>query len=57
VGSYSFLHISQRQLLENILTEMSAETHPKGSKEQKVGDFYASGMATEVINSRGFEPI
>lgn len=57
VGSYSFLNIPQRQLLENILTEVSAKTHPKGSNEQKVGDFYASGMATEVINSRGFEPI
>lgn len=57
VGSYSFLNIPQRQLLENILEEVSAETHPVGSNEQKVGDFYASGMATEVINARGFEPI
>lgn len=57
VGSYSFLNIPQRQLLENILEEVSAETHPKGSNEQKVGDFYASGMATEVINARGFEPV
>ncbi|MDP3470851.1 MAG: M13 family peptidase, partial [Algoriphagus sp.] len=48
VGSYSFLNIPQRQLLENILEEVSAQTHPKGSNEQKVGDFYASGMATEV---------
>ena len=57
VGSYSFLNIPQRQLLENILEEVSAETHPIGSNEQKVGDFYASGMATEVINARGYEPI
>lgn len=57
VGSYSFLNIPQRQLLENILEEVSAQSHPKGSNEQKVGDFYASGMATEVINARGFEPI
>jgi putative endopeptidase len=57
VGSYSFLNIPQRQLLENILEEISAQTHPMGSNEQKVGDFYASGMATEVINVRGFEPV
>ncbi|OOG73664.1 M13 family metallopeptidase [Algoriphagus sp. A40] len=57
VGSYSFLNIPQRQLLENILEEVSAQTHPIGSNEQKVGDFYASGMATEVINARGYEPI
>ncbi|SEG12092.1 M13 family metallopeptidase [Algoriphagus boritolerans] len=57
VGSYTFLNIPQRQLLENILEEVSAQTHPKGSNEQKVGDFYASGMATEVINARGYEPV
>lgn len=57
VGSYSFLNIPQRQLLENILEEVSTESHPKGSNEQKVGDFYASGMATEVINSRGYQPV
>ena len=57
VGSYSFLNIPQRQLLENILEELSAQTLPKGSNEQKVGDFYASGMATDVINARGYEPI
>ncbi len=57
VGSYSFLNIPQKELLENILTEVSAETHEKGSVEQMVGDFYASGMYTESINNRGFEPL
>ena len=57
VGSYSFLNIPQRALLENILSEVSTGTHPAGSNEQKVGDFYASGMDTETINARGFEPI
>lgn len=57
VGSYSFLNIPQKQLLENILTEVSKEEHPKGSIEQKVGDFYASGMDTTAINARGYEPI
>lgn len=57
VGSYSFLNIPQKQLLEKILTEVSQEEHPKGSIEQKIGDFYASGMDTASINARGFEPI
>ncbi|EAZ82965.1 M13 family metallopeptidase [Algoriphagus machipongonensis] len=57
VGSYSFLNIPQKQLLENILTEVSSTEHPKGSIEQKVGDFYASGMDTTAINSRGFTPV
>ena len=57
VGSYSFLNIPQKKLLESILTEVSATQHPKGSIEQKVGDFYASGMDTTAINSRGADPI
>lgn len=57
VGSYSFLNIPQKKLLESILEEISAGPHSKGSIEQKVGDFYASGMDTTAINARGFEPI
>ena len=57
VGSYSFLNIPQKKLLENILEEVSKAENPAGSIEQKVGDFYASGMDTEAINARGFEPI
>ena len=57
VGSYSFLNIPQKKLLENILTEVSTTDQKKGSIEQKVGDFYSSGMDVETINNRGFEPI
>ena len=57
VGSYSFLNIPQKVLLQNILQEVAAGTHPQGSVEQKVGDFYASGMDAEAINQRGYEPI
>jgi putative endopeptidase len=57
VGSYSFLNIPQKQLLENILTEVSATAHEQGTIEQKVGDFYSSGMDTTTINKRGFTPI
>jgi putative endopeptidase len=57
VGSYSFLNIPQKKLLENILTAVSAVPHTQGSIEQMVGDFYTSGMDTARINSRGFEPL
>ena len=57
VGSYSFLNIPQKMLLQDILEEVSGEQHTAGSIEQKVGDFYASGMDTSAINARGYDPI
>ena len=57
VGSYSFLNIPQKLLLQNILEEASKSTGAEGTIEQKVGDFYASGMDTVGINQREFEPI
>ncbi|HEY5692162.1 MAG TPA: M13 family metallopeptidase [Cyclobacteriaceae bacterium] len=57
IGSYSFLNIPQKVLLQNILKEIAAGTHPQGSDEQKVGDFYASGMDSATINLRGYEPM
>ena len=57
VGSYSFLNIPQKQLLQNILDSVSKTQNTPGSIDQKVGDFYASGMDTVTINRRGYEPI
>jgi putative endopeptidase len=57
VGSYMFLNIPQKQLLQNILDSVSKITNTPGSVDQKVGDFYASGMDTETINRRGFQPV
>ncbi|GAB4022828.1 M13 family metallopeptidase [Spirosoma migulaei] len=57
VGSYSFMNFPQRIRLQAILDSISGSTHPAGSIEQKVGDFYASGMDTTAINKRGYEPI
>lgn len=57
VGSYRFLNIPQKKLLENILEEVSSGNQEKGSTDQLVGDFYSSGMDTIRINKRGFEPI
>ncbi|MFT4734509.1 MAG: putative endopeptidase [Arcticibacterium sp.] len=57
VGSYRFLNIPQKKLLESILEEVSTGSHKKGSADQMVGDFYSSGMDTIRINQRSFEPI
>jgi len=57
VGSYSFLNYPQRIRLQGILDSLSVSNNPTGSIEQKVGDFYASGMDTTAINQRGYEPI
>jgi putative endopeptidase len=57
VGSYMFLNIPQKRLLQNILDSVSKSKNANGSIEQKVGDFYASGLDTVTINQRGYEPI
>ena len=57
VGSYRFLNIPQQELLKSILEEVSNAENIKGSIEQQVGDFYASGMDTVGINDRGLTPI
>ena len=57
VGSYRFLNIPQKKLLQNILEGVSVSENKPGSIEQMVGDFYASGMDTTAVNKRGFEPI
>ncbi len=57
VGSYMFLNIPQKKKLQFILDSVSQAQNAPGSIEQKVGDFYASGMDTATINGRGFEPL
>ena len=58
VGAYRFLNIPQQKLLQGILEEVSQnDAHPKGSIEQMVGDFYASGMDKLQLEKRGSTPI
>ncbi|MBS1490361.1 MAG: M13 family metallopeptidase [Bacteroidetes bacterium] len=57
VGSYSFLNFPQRIRLQKILDSISKRNNQPGSIEQKVGDFYASGMDTTAINKLGYEPV
>lgn len=57
VGAYRFMNYPQRLRLQNILDSVSVSDNPEGSIARLVGDFYASGMDTAAINSRGHSPI
>ncbi len=57
VGTYMFMNYPQRIRLQHILDSVSKAASPNGSIEQKVGDFYASGMDTATINQRGYTPL
>ncbi|WP_034890397.1 M13 family metallopeptidase [Gillisia sp. Hel_I_29] len=57
VGAYMFMNYPQRIRLQGILDSVSQGQHYLGSIEQKVGDFYVSGMDTVTINKRGYDPI
>ena len=57
VGAYMFMNFPQRIRLQGILDSVSHSHNPEGSIEQKVGDFYASGMDTLTIEKRGYDPI
>lgn len=57
VGAYRFMNFQQRLRLQSILDSVSKSNNASGSLEQKIGDFFASGMDTGIINQRGFEPL
>lgn len=57
VGTYMFMNYPQRLLLQGILDSVSKAKNVPGSIEQKIGDFYASGMDTATINQRGYSPL
>ena len=57
VGAYMFMNYPQRLRLQGILDSVSKANNTAGSIEQKIGDFYASGMDTTTINNRGYDPI
>src|SRR3954453_17667269 len=57
VGTYMFMNYPQRLRLQGILDSVAHAGNKAGGIEQKLGDFYASGMDTNTINQRGYEPI
>jgi putative endopeptidase len=57
VGAYMFMNYPQRIRLQGILDSLGQGVYPNGSIEQKVGDFYVSGMDTITIEKLGYEPL
>lgn len=56
-GSFYTLYQENLIKLKSILEESAKGTAAKGSNEQKVGDYYASGMDTMAIEKIGSEPL
>ncbi|PYS92670.1 MAG: M13 family peptidase [Acidobacteria bacterium] len=57
-GVDSVLSEKNRDVLHEVLEAAAKNTSaPKGSNEQKVGDFYASCMAEDQINAAGLAPL
>jgi len=57
-GSFNELAEKNRDVLHQILEDSAKNTSaPKGSNEQKVGDFYAACMDESAIEAAGMRPI
>jgi len=57
-GAFSVLYEQSQNALKKIIDEAAAKKDKvEGSSEQKVGDFYASYMNTDVIEKLGISPL
>ena len=57
-GGFEEVSERNRAVLKQILEDTSAKTTwAKGSIQQKVGDFYASGLDEQAIEKRGLSPL
>ena len=56
-GAFYDLYYKTRDRLHELLDSVSKTEQKAGSIEQKVGDFYASGMDSAAIEKRGYEPV
>lgn len=57
IGSFLDLYNRTKANLKSILEDVSKGGQSAGSIEQKVGDFYASGMDSATIEKLGYEPL
>jgi putative endopeptidase len=57
-GTFDILNEKTQLMIKNMLIAASKKPNKKpGSTEQKVGDFYFSGMNEAVINNEGIKPL
>lgn len=57
IGSFLDLYNRTKEHVKSILDSVSTVHQSMGSLEQKVGDFYGSGMDSVAIEKRGFDPV
>lgn len=57
IGSFLDLYNKTKANLHGILDDLSKGNQTPGSPEQKVGDFYASGMDSTTMDKRGYDPL
>lgn len=56
-GVFYIIYENNLKNLRSILEEAAKANNPKGSLEQKVGDYYAAGMDTVAIEKAGADPL
>lgn len=56
-GSFDLLRENNLNTLHTLLDEAAAANAAEGTAEQKVGDFYKSGMDSATIDKAGIEPL
>lgn len=56
-GAFDELYNKTKENIRKLLDDAANSKADKGSVEQKVGDFYASGMDSVTIEKRGIEPV
>lgn len=56
-GSMLDVHLTIQKRLKGLLEDAAKNNSKRGSIEQKVGDFYSSGMDSATVNKRGYEPV
>lgn len=57
-GAYVAVDLGNQRFIHDMVEKASQDTKAApGSVEQKVGDFYASGMDEKAINSAGIKPL
>ena len=56
-GNFKVMRDTNNTRIHNILIEAAANDDSTGSLNQKIGDFFLSGMDTLTINKLGYDPI
>src|SRR6185312_4066529 len=56
-GTFNILQVRNQKITRQLIEDAAKAHAAPGSAEQKVGDFYASGMDEKLINRVGIGPL